>query len=39
MPLEVLLESGGRLVQGLHRMMPEAVIDTRLFSVAPGNTP
>ncbi|WP_280566875.1 B3/4 domain-containing protein [Chromohalobacter sp. 296-RDG] len=39
MPLDALDEAGDRLVQGLRHMMPDAVIDTRLISIDPGNTP
>ncbi|MCS4505547.1 B3/4 domain-containing protein [Arhodomonas aquaeolei] len=38
MPLDALHEAGERLTQGLHRMMPGAVIDTRLIGVDPDNT-
>ncbi|MBS9405365.1 B3/4 domain-containing protein [Halomonas sp. TRM85114] len=39
MPLDALHEAGDRLVQGLHYMMPEAVIDARLIGIDLGNTP
>lgn len=39
MPLDALHEAGDRLVQRLHRMMPGAVIDTRLIGLDTYNTP
>lgn len=39
MPLDALHEAGERLVQGLHHLMPEAVIDTRLIGLGHDNTP
>lgn len=39
MPLDALHEAGDRLVQGLHHMMPGAVIDTQLVGLDSDNTP
>lgn len=39
MPLDALHEAGDRLVQGLHQMMPGAVIDIRLIGLDLGDTP
>ncbi|CDG53165.1 MULTISPECIES: B3/4 domain-containing protein [Halomonadaceae] len=38
MPLDALHEAGDRLIEGLHLMMPGAVIDPRLVSLDSGNT-